>query len=93
MHTCIITTKGGRKHVQHFPKDQRTLCFVETPRATILQKHTWEYVLVMRSVQTTVHILEGEEKSYDKTLLPWLILPKYIIASIVNSDQQLLYSL
>lgn len=43
VHIHIVTTKGGRKRVaQHFPKDQRTLCFIETPRATILQKPLWQ---------------------------------------------------
>ena len=60
--------RESRKHMEHFLQEQRTLCFVETPRITTeVQKSPWEYVLVVRH-KTTTHTLEGAEKSYAKTL-------------------------
>lgn len=65
MYTHVfVTTKGVKSMCNSSPKDQSTLCFLETPRTNELQKPPWEYgFFVMRFVQsTTAHIKEGEEK-------------------------------
>lgn len=64
MYTHVfVTTKGVKSMCNSSPKDQSTLCFLETPRTNELQKPPWEFFFVMRFVQsTTAHIMEGEEK-------------------------------
>lgn len=91
VHTHIVTTKEGRKHVQHSTSQRTKEPFVlQKLQGLLLCRNPFgNYVLVIRSVQITAHILEGEEKSYDENQLTLLTLPKCIISLTVNSDQKL----